>query len=127
MDGIKKTINLGGVLCAFFVCLALLYPFAAQSKSDDSSVFSSTKSNLLPDTRMEQKGLGGQTVLRINPEFYKINITLSGGPKVHFRKPLEQDLYFFFGPYIKDNFSKKKKTNAEFNKVLRELFKFHFN
>jgi len=121
----NKTIRYGEVLCAFLAFITLLLPFNAHTKRDGSHLFAPTKINLLP-TR-PSKELNAHTIFKANPEFYKLNTVLSNNSKVHFKNPLEQDLYFFFGPYIKSPAHREKIKNRDFNKVLRELFKFHFN
>ena len=91
----------------------------------DSLILNTTKTNLLPISR--SKEFSTETVFKINPEFYKLNTVLSSNLKINFKEPLEQDLYFFFGPYIRGRNPNEVNRNPEFNKVLRELFKFHFN
>ena len=105
----NKTIRYGEVLCAFLAFITLLLPFNAHTKSDGSHLFAPTKINLLP-TR-SSKELDAQTIFKVNPEFYKLNTILSNNSKVHFKNPLEQDLYFFLVPTLKaQHIEKKLKT-----------------
>ena len=125
MEKKNKSINLGTLLCAFMIGVTLLFSLEVHSKSDDSLILITTKTNLLPTAKSNE--FLTKTVFKINPEFYKLNTVLSNNLKVNLKEPLEQDLYFFFGPYIKGRNPQEVNRNPEFNKILRELFKFHFN
>ena len=121
----NKAISLGKVYYTLLVGAILFYSFDTHSRADNAVRFLSATIKNIGHTK--SKELPTLAVFRTNPEFYKLNTILSDGPKVHFKKPLEQDLYFFFGPYIKDTTTRVKSQNLEFNKVLRDLFKYHFN
>ena len=125
MERINRTINLGVIVLSFLIGVTVIYSFETFSKADNSMLYFSTKAKEI--SHSESKELATIAIFRRSPEFYKLNTILLSSTKVHFKKPLEQDLYFFFGPYIKGKTRRLKSKNLKFNKVLRDLFKFHFN
>ena len=125
MEKTNKVINLDSIVFTLLAGFTLIYSFETLSKADNPMLYVPIK--LKSIKQPESKELAALAVFRTNPEFYKLNTILSSGTKVHLKKPLEQDLYFFFGPHIKGTTRRLKNKNLKFNKVLRDLFKFHFN
>ena len=66
-------------------------------------------------------------ILAKAPEHYKLRMLLKKHKKIYFKKNLEQDLFFYFGPYIRHKGHYSKEELKKFNNLLRELFKHHFN
>ena len=111
-----KKLSFEKILLTVIALFFLVLPLEVQSKQDFRPFLQKSPMLSTPDQ-----------ILAKAPEHYKLKMLLKKHKKVYFKKNLEQDLFFYFGPYIRHKGHYSKEELKNFNNLLRELFKYHFN
>ncbi|MDC0254353.1 hypothetical protein OAK75_05600 [Bacteriovoracales bacterium] len=111
-----KNLSFEKLFLAVIALFLLVIPLEVQSKQGFRPVLQKPSLLSAPDK-----------ILAKAPEHYKLKMLLKKHKKVYFKKNLEQDLFFYFGPYIRHKGHYSKEELKKFNNLLRELFRHHFN